>query len=117
MSITINIYGHDYLAPREIDNDLAALGSFEAAIRAQLDGLAAAAGVPKTTIHRPVLRDGEYEYDLEGKVKTTPEAVWLTLPPELHAKVQLPGEVTPTVPPPPPGPIASAADANDSEEG
>lgn len=114
MSITINIYGHDYLAPREIDNDLVALGSFEAAIRAQLDALAAKQGVPKTTIHRPVLRDGEYEYDRDGNVKTMPEQVWLTLPDALHARVTIPGGEPPSAVP---APAAPATDANDSEEG
>ncbi len=114
MSITINIYGHDYPAPREIDNDLVALGSFEKAIRGQLDTLAAQQGIPKTIIQRPVLRDGEYEYDRDGKVKTTPEQVWLTLPEELHAQVKLPGSEPP---PAAPAPAAPATDANDSEEG
>lgn len=117
--ITITIYGKAYVAPTAIDNDAALLGTFESVIRAQLDALATAAGVPKTPIDRKQFTPfGEYEYDEEGEIKTVRELVWLTLPDALHDQVKVPtvADLLPPAPTPPAPAPAVVAPITDPED-
>lgn len=96
--ITIHLYGRAYVVPRSLDNDAELLAAFEKDLRRQLEGMAAQAGISKQPIVRPVIKDGEYQYNGKGELETVEEWHWLTLPDALHDRVVVPtGEPEATV--------------------